>query len=192
MTKANRFIPERRRHSRANLILRGRYMLSDATEFPCETVDVSPVGLSMKGRTLGRLGERVVVYVEHLGRIEGEIIRRASGWFAIEIHAADRKRERMADKIDWLMKREAEVVSERRFAERIDMDYEQTVVRTSDGREFPAELVDVSIDGATVLVNSRIPVGVKVILGDQPAYVARRFAGGIAVVFEEAIPSVAA
>jgi hypothetical protein len=146
----------------------------------------------MKGRTLGRLGERVVVYVEHLGRIEGEIIRRASGWFAIEIHAADRKRERMADKIDWLMKREAEVVSERRFAERIDMDYEQTVVRTSDGREFPAELVDVSIDGATVLVNSRIPVGVKVILGDQPAYVARRFAGGIAVVFEEAIPSVAA
>jgi hypothetical protein len=167
-------------------------MLSDATEFPCETVDISPVGLSVKGRTLGRLGERVVIYIEHLGRIEGEIIRRASGWFAIEIHAPDRKRERMAEKIDWLVRREAEALPDRRFAERIDMDYEQTVVRTSDGREFNAELVDVSIDGATVLVKARIPVGAKVTLGDQPAYVARRFSGGIAVVFEEAMAFAAA
>jgi len=37
---------ERRRHPRSALKLQGRYMLSDGSEFPCETVDVFPGGIA--------------------------------------------------------------------------------------------------------------------------------------------------
>ena len=79
MTDDRVHFEEQRRHPRIKLTLSGRYMLADGSEFPCETVDVSPFGLAIKGRTTGVLGERVVAYIQDLGRVEGEIVRRASG-----------------------------------------------------------------------------------------------------------------
>jgi hypothetical protein len=47
-------------------------------EFPCEIVEVSSVGVAIRGPMVGDLGERVVGYVQELGRIEGVIVRRAA------------------------------------------------------------------------------------------------------------------
>ena len=33
---------------------------------------------------VGDMGERVVVYVQELGRVEGVVVRRSDDWFAIE------------------------------------------------------------------------------------------------------------
>jgi hypothetical protein len=40
---------ERRRFERAKLVLLGRYMLSDHTEHPCWTVNISRVGMALEG-----------------------------------------------------------------------------------------------------------------------------------------------
>ena len=69
---------ERRRHDRVVLTLPGRYLLADGMEFPCEIVEVSSVGVAIRGPMVGDLGERVVGYVQELGRIEGVIVRRAA------------------------------------------------------------------------------------------------------------------
>ena len=90
---------ERRRYTRLPLTLRGRYMLEDGSEFPCETQDISPIGIGIRGFSAGAIGDRVVAYFDGLGRIEGRIVRRAHTWFAIDITATPRKLERLAEKI---------------------------------------------------------------------------------------------
>jgi hypothetical protein len=90
---------ERRHYTRVPLTLRGRYMLEDGSEFPCETQDISPIGIGIRGFSAGAIGDRVVAYFDGLGRIEGRIVRRAHTWFAIDITATPRKLERLAEKI---------------------------------------------------------------------------------------------
>jgi hypothetical protein len=66
---------ENRRYQRVKVDLLGRYMLEDRREFPCQVIDMSPGGLAMIAPQCGRLGERVVAYVDHVGRLEGSITR---------------------------------------------------------------------------------------------------------------------
>ena len=74
-------------------------MLEDGKEFPCQMLDVSPIGIGIQGFVAGGIGDRVVAYFDGLGRIEGKIVRRAHTWFAIDISATPRKLERLADMI---------------------------------------------------------------------------------------------
>ena len=98
---------ERRRYPRIPLTLQGRYMLADGREFPCETQDISPIGIGIRGFSAGAIGERVVAYFVGLGRIEGKIVRRAQTWFAVDIMATPRKLEKLADKINHMVASEA-------------------------------------------------------------------------------------
>jgi PilZ domain len=94
---------ERRAFARTPLRLRGRYMLEDGREFPCETLDISPIGIGIRGFAAGAIGDRVVAYFDELGRVEGHIVRRAPTWFAIDIMATSRKLERLAEVVDRLV-----------------------------------------------------------------------------------------
>ena len=62
---------ERRRHQRVTVNLLGRYMLSDRREYPCQVTNMSPGGMALIAPTIGHVGERVIAYVDHLGRLEG-------------------------------------------------------------------------------------------------------------------------
>jgi hypothetical protein len=179
---------ERRRHPRSPLKLHGRYMLSDGSEFPCETVNVFPGGIAIRGLKGGSPAERVVVYIEDLGRMEGGILRSVADWFAIEIHAPAKKQERLAEKIAWLVKSEDEGLADRRIRRRIEVAHEPIPMRTLDGRAFDVKLIDVSNTGAALLVDVVLPIGARVILDDKPASVSRRFPGGVAIAFREAAP----
>ena len=170
------------------LKLPGRYMLSDGSEFPCETVDVSPGGIAIKGLKEGQPGERVIVYIEDLGRIEGGILRSASGGFIVEIRAPSKKQERLAEKIAWLVKSQEEGLANRRMRHRIDAAHEPIVMRTVDGQEFSGKLIDVSVTGAGILVDIALPIGAHVSLDDKAASVSRRFPGGVAVAFRGTVP----
>src|SRR5271155_3134451 len=66
---------ENRRYQRVKVDLLGRYMLEDRREFPCQVINMSPGGLAMIAPEWGRPGERVVAYVDHIGRLEGLIAR---------------------------------------------------------------------------------------------------------------------
>jgi hypothetical protein len=175
---------ERRRHDRVVLTLPGRYMLAEGKEFDCQIVDVSPVGVAVRGPLAGDLGERVVAYVEELGRIEGVIVRRSSDGFAMELRVSSNKQRKLATKIDWLSRRQAEGLPERRSFARVDQDQERTTLQLSDGREFAAALIDVSSNSAALEVDVAPRVGAAVIVGKRRAHVSRHFAGGIAVTFD--------
>ena len=69
---------ERRRHQRVRVNLLGRYMLADRREFPCQVVNMSPGGIALIAPVCGNVGDRVIAYVDHLGRLEGKIARHAA------------------------------------------------------------------------------------------------------------------
>src|SRR5579872_540649 len=96
---------ERRRHQRVRVNLLGRYMLADRREFPCQIIDMSPGGMALIAPVSGRPGERVIAYVDHLGRLEGVIAREFNNGFAMTIAATARKRDKLAAQLTWLANR---------------------------------------------------------------------------------------
>ena len=98
---AARGAQERRRHRRAEVVLAARGLSPSVGEFTCKVVDVSPGGVRVKGDQIPFKGERVVLMVEGLGRLEGEVARINPDGFGIRLHVTQRKRDRLGDAITW-------------------------------------------------------------------------------------------
>lgn len=105
---------ERRRHQRVKVNLLGRYMLADRHEYPCQVINMSPGGMALIAPVVGHPGERVIVYVDHLGRLEGKIARLIDNGFAMSISATVRKRDKLAAQLTWLANRQILNLSEDR------------------------------------------------------------------------------
>jgi hypothetical protein len=78
---------ERRRFQRVKVHLLGRYMLPDRREFPCQIINMSPGGLAMLAPGIGNVGDRVIAYLDHIGRVEGKITRIIDNGFAMSVGA---------------------------------------------------------------------------------------------------------
>ncbi|WP_375459752.1 PilZ domain-containing protein [uncultured Enterovirga sp.] len=179
---------ERRRHQRVQVALLGRYMLADRQEYPCQTIDVSPGGALMIAPVRGKIGERVVAYLEHIGRVEGEITRHIPQGFAFSISAAIRKRDKIASQLTWLANRQALGLPEDRRHERIVPRSPMTIIKLESGRELEARIIDVSLSGSAISLEvTRPPLGAAVTVGSTNAKVVRHFQGGIAVEFRLAL-----
>lgn len=174
---------ERRRHQRVRLSLIGRYMLSDRREFPCQTIDMSPGGLAMHAPVKGAVGERVVIYLDQIGRVEGVVARHTETGFAISMSVPVLKREKLADQLTWLANRHALGMKEDRRHERIEPVHKRTSLHLADGRELLVKLLDISLSGASMQVDYRAPIGTPVTIGETPARIVRVFDGGVAVEF---------
>ena len=85
---------------RVNLL--GRYMLADRREFPCQVVDASPYRMRVAAPVSGSEGERVIVYVDLLGRLEGTIEQPWQNGFCMTLAATARKREKLAAQLSGL------------------------------------------------------------------------------------------
>src|SRR5499426_3819543 len=96
---------ERRRFQRVSVNLLGRYMLADRREFPCQVTNMSPGGMALIAPVAGQPGERVIAYVDHVGRLEGVIARQFQNGFAMTIAATTRKRDKLAAQLTWLANR---------------------------------------------------------------------------------------
>src|SRR5437764_6742276 len=96
---------ERRRFQRVRVNLLGRYMLPDRREFPCQVTNMSPGGMALIAPMVGEVGERVISYVDHIGRLEGVIARQFQNGFAMRIAATARKRDKLAAQLTWLANR---------------------------------------------------------------------------------------
>jgi PilZ domain-containing protein len=173
---------DRRRFRRVAVSLPGRYMLEDGSEHPCVCIDVSVGGVRLRAAQSGPWGSRVIAYIEGLGRLEGYIVRRAPGWFALESRTTARKGERVEERIAWIMgaddgKRERRGPS-RQFVR------QGAALSTLDGRQYLAQITDISKEGAAVLTDAVLEVGERVRLESRRGRVVRQFPGGLALQLE--------
>jgi PilZ domain len=176
---------ERRRHNRMKVALLGRYMLSDRREYACQTIDMSPGGISLVAPVKPTVGERIVLYLEHIGRVEGEITRQTAHGFAVSISATTRKRDKLASQLTWLGNRHELGLPEDRRHERIVPRNLVCELKLESGRVLVVRLIDISMSGAAVSIEDKdkLAIGTSVTLGRTPGKVVRHFQGGMAVEF---------
>jgi hypothetical protein len=90
---------ERRQYRRVRVNFVGRYMLANDAEYGCRVQDISLGGLALMAIAPGRVGERVIAYIDNVGRVEGTIIRILPIGFAMIMVATERGRDRIARKL---------------------------------------------------------------------------------------------
>src|SRR5262245_16068919 len=174
---------ERRRFQRVRVNLLGRYMLADRREFPCQVVDMSPGGVALIAPVNGKAGERVIAYIDHIGRLEGTIVRQFANGFAMTIAATPRKRDKLASQLTWLANRHVLGLPEDRRHGRIVPRDSVTKLVLPDGSSATCRLIDMSLSGAGVMSDRRPPIGALVTLGITQGRVVRHLEQGFAVGF---------
>ncbi|MCX7340695.1 MAG: PilZ domain-containing protein [Hyphomicrobiales bacterium] len=177
---------ERRRHSRVKVALLGRYMLQNRSEYPCQSVDMSVGGLMLTAPVRGRAGERIIVYLEHIGRVEGDITRVTQEGFAMTVMASPRKREKLAAQLTWLANRASLGLPEDRRHDRVQPKISHIMLTLADSSQVPVKLLDMSLSGAAFSADVKLMITDLVMLGKTQTKVMRKFDGGYAVEFRKA------
>jgi hypothetical protein len=177
---------EKVRFQRVKVSVLGRYMLADRREFPCQVLEMSPGEAMVIAPVSGVVGERVIAYIDHIGRIEGTIIEQVEGGFLMEVAASPRKRDKLAAQLTWLANKDVLNLPEDRRHERVVPDNRHSTVVLDDGRRYNCKIIDISLSGAAIELAVRPAMGTPVTLGRMRARVVRHFLNGVAVEFASA------
>ena len=176
---------DRRRFQRVNIPLLGRFMRQNKQEYPCQIINVSAGGISILAPVSGELGERIVIYLDTLGRIEGEIVRINPDGFALQLRASDHKREKIVNQLTWLVNKDRLSNIEDRRHDRIIPRKTKVKLTMVNGESYDCQILDISLGGAAVLVEPKPEVGQLVTLGLTPGRVIAQREQDISIEFLE-------
>jgi hypothetical protein len=176
---------ERRRHQRVKVNLLGRYMLADRREFPCQVINMSPGGIALVAPVSGNPGERVIAYVDHLGRLEGKIARMLDNGFAMTIEATLRKRDKLAAQLTWLANRHILNLPEDRRHGRFVPRKTMARLILPNGKNVACRIIDLSESGAAIAISPELRpvIGAMITVGKTPGRVVRHIDDGFAIEF---------
>jgi hypothetical protein len=174
---------EHRSFQRVSVKVYGRFMLEDRTEHPCQVVDMSPGNASFITDHMGELGEKVIAYIDHIGRVEGVMTRTLPDGFAMTILASDRKKDKLAAQLTWLANKHELDLPEDRRHERVLPKNPMSIMVLNDGRQYQCRIVDLSLSGAAVESDVKPALGTPITLGTMRGQVVRHFEEGVAIEF---------
>lgn len=163
--------------------LPGRLALSDFSEFECKAIDMSPGDIRFQCSAFPQIGERVIAYIDHIGRLEGLVLKLVDHGFITSVVATDRKREKLAAQLTWLANKQDLGLPEDRRHERIAPRSTRSELGLDDGRVYPCRIIDLSMSGAAIEIEVRPALGTPVRLGNMRGRVVRHFQEGVAIEF---------
>lgn len=179
----SRLSVDRRGNRRFPLVLLGRFMRASRHEYPCKLTDISVSGGSMMSPVIVEMGENIVAYFDHIGGIEGTVVRLFEGGFAITMNVTQHKREKIAAQLTWLInKHELQAVPDRRH-ERVRAANEKSTLKLAEGITVECRVIDVSLSGASIETPARPAIGTEVVFGKLRCRVMRHHEHGIGVAF---------
>lgn len=169
-----------RRFQRVALRLSGKYMLASRTEYPCQTINISPGGALFKGPVKPEIGEPIVVYLDALGRFSGKTVRVVHDGFGMTLDLTKAKRQRLADQLTWFASRDVFVGEDRRRHERFVPLMQRAVMSLAGGKEHIVKVCDLSVSGVAIEAKIQPELGAPVRIGRTSVTVVRHFDGGFA------------
>ena len=178
-----RIAPDRRRHKRHAVTLLGRFMRPNRHEYPCRLVDISVGGVAMMSPVAVEDGERIIAYFDHIGGIEGDVVRTFEGGFALRLTVSKHKREKLAAQIMWLINRHELTGAAERRHERTAVPNKFSTLKLAEGLAVQCRVLDVSLSGASIGTEARPAIGSEVHLGRLRARVMRHHERGIGLQF---------
>ena len=174
--------PDRRRYSRFALSLPGRFMRPDKLDYSCRVKDISVGGAAFVTATPPTIGEKLIVYLMHLGGLEGPAVRRTNDGFAMSITATQRKRDNLAARIQLLMARNDLAESDERISPRTATTG-MGMMMLADGTVLECPMLDVSGSGISIVTPIKPLVGTEVIFANERAVIVRHHDEGVGLEF---------
>ena len=180
--------PHKRRDS-APLVLLGRFMREDRTEHSCRVKELTTESAVLVTDTALEEGERIVAYVEEVGRLEGTVKPLPEqGRYRLQLLLTPIGKDRLAQKLELLKNRSAALGIEKRRHERYRPRDSRSQIVLEDGRRYDCEIIDISISGASVRCPVLPAIGTPVMLGKTRGRVVRHHAEGFAIEFMRLLP----
>lgn len=179
---------ERRRFRRMPVEVNGRMLDTLGREYDCRTADISPGDIRIAAPILPPVGERVVLYLDGIGRVSGSVARKCGeGEVAIIFDFSAHKREKLAEQLMLVVNKDLgvdEPVREiREGAQTVQLAFET-------GETYAGEVLDFSLAGITIRSQRPPPlIGVWVRVGAVYGRVARLIEGGFAIDFAPTKPT---
>jgi hypothetical protein len=183
-------ILERRDAVRVIVNIAGRFSLSDRRNargdrrvFSCRAVNLSTTAIALVTSVAVKVGDRVIAHIDHLGKLEGSVLRLLDGGFVMSIAPREDEGERLRAKIEWLERHKNFDATEQRRAARFQPAKTFTNIVLPDGSVESCEILDLSITGVAISAKSLPAIGEVLAVGSVVGRVVRHFAGGFGVQF---------
>lgn len=148
---------DRRRNRRVDIKINGRFLDEENNDIDFSTQNISCSGALIQSNDLPPVGSRIVCYFENLGRVSAKVVRHTANRFAISFEATQYKRDKLADKLIWLINRETFHLEEERKEPRYAAGG-PALIKRADGRDVQCRVVDISLTGASFLTEGARPL----------------------------------
>ncbi|MCB1377548.1 MAG: PilZ domain-containing protein [Alphaproteobacteria bacterium] len=161
----------------------GRFMLPDMSEHPCQVQSISLDGALFITSTVPAPGQSVVAYLEEVGRVEATSGEAVEGGFRVSFALTGARRDRFQSRLKWLVDKQKGNSAEDRRHTRYEPTQKTSQITMPDGREYPCEVMDISLSGAGIKVDVMPSLGTYILLGKMRGRVVRYLDNGIAIEF---------
>lgn len=161
----------------------GRFMLPDMSEHPCQVQGISLDGATFLTSTIPAPGQSIVAYLEEVGRVEATSAEPIDGGFRVTFALTGARRDRFESRLKWLVDKQKGNTAEDRRHARYEPTQKTSQITMPDGREYPCEVMDISLSGAGVKVDVMPSLGTYILLGKMRGRVVRYLDNGIAIEF---------
>jgi hypothetical protein len=179
--------PEKRKYERISLSLKGRlFDPGNGTEFGCELISLSGSGARLNSKAELPSGKRMVLYIESFGRYDGTIVLDSSGMPALNFTIGELKRKRLTEMLHQFVSRGLPEITELHRYARSLSPCSGEIVR-ENGDRLPCDILDISLDGASLKTEGRPLIGEVVTLGRSLGRVVRHHRLGIAIQYVRAV-----
>jgi hypothetical protein len=169
---------------RVSVNLSGRLMLANRDEYECNVVEMSPGDVLFSSPARPRAGERIIAYIDHVGRLEGTVSRLTEDAFVVQLNATERKREKLAAQLTWIANKHELGLPEDRRHDRLAPRKTLTELTVDTGEKYSCRIIDLSLSGAAIDIEIRPAIGTPVKLGNNMrGRIIRHFQEGVAVEF---------
>lgn len=169
-------------HQRVDLSLDGRFMYHES-DHSLRTVNVSCGGALFQAEAKPPIGDSVVCYFDDLGRVMGKVVRHIEEGFAVEFEATRHKKDKLADRLVWLVNHKDFDLQDERSAPRKAAGGPALVTR-ANGTKMQCRVIDISLTGAAFEVEGAIPlIGEVVQAGSLKGEVVRSITNEFAIRF---------
>ncbi|WP_300395927.1 PilZ domain-containing protein [Henriciella sp.] len=172
---------DRRSNVRVDLALNGRFLFDGAEDHGLLTRNISCGGAEIVAHVQPEVDAQLICYLDDLGRLEAEVVRRTPQGFAVRFKLTPRKRDKIADRLTWLLNYKQLGLSDEREAPRYAGGGPALVSR-ADGRVLQCRTIDISLAGAAFEADGPPPpLGEIVTVGNLRGEVVRTLRNGFAI-----------
>ncbi len=174
---------EGRRFRRFNMRLMGRFMTQDRSEYNCRVMNVSAGGAAISSNLHPKMGEEIILYIDHIGRAKGHVGRTEPDHFGVCFDVSEAQRERIGLKITWLVNQiDSDELNLRRH-HRFIANRKEVTLHLASKISVKCNVQNYSLSGVAVETTARPELGTQVTLGQIKAIVMRYYDDGLGLEF---------